>query len=141
MSWTGSTTNAGFTTGTPYRSLSANVAGFNVAAQQSDPALLLAHYKAMLALRQAHPAIARGSYDNVAVSGRVMSFERRLGSERTLVAINYGSAAATASVAGLPANATLASAHPAGAADAVADASGQASLPLAAQSVRVFSVR
>jgi glycosidase len=141
MSWAGNTANAGFTTGAPYRSLSANVAGFNVAAQQADPDSLLAHYKQMLALRRANPSIARGSYDNVAVDGSVMSFERRLGSERTLVAINYGSSGATASLAGLPANATLASAHPAGAADAAADASGQASVPLAAQSVRVFSVR
>ena len=141
MSWTGSTANAGFTTGAPYRALSANVAGFNVAAQQADPDSLLAHYRAMLALRQAHPAIARGSYDNVSVNGGVMSFERRLGNERMLVAINYGSSAAAAALAGLPANATLANAHPAGAADAAADPSGRASVPLAAQSVRVFSLR
>jgi len=141
MSWTGNTANGGFTIGTPYRSLSANVAGFNVAAQQADPNSLLAHYKAMLALRRAYPSIARGSYDNVAVNGSVMSFERRLGSERTLVAINYGSSAATAALAGLPANATLTSAYPAGAADVAADAAGQASAPLAAQSLQVFAVR
>ena len=32
----------------------------------------------------------RGSYENVAVNGSVMSFQRRLGSERMVVAINYG---------------------------------------------------
>ena len=44
----------------------------------------------LAALRQAHPAIARGSYDNVAVDGSVLSFERRLGSERMLVATSDG---------------------------------------------------
>jgi len=53
MSWTGT---AGFTTGTPYRSLSGNVTSFNVQAQEADPASLLNFYKAMLALRNAHPA-------------------------------------------------------------------------------------
>jgi alpha-amylase len=141
MSWTGNTANAGFTTGAPYRSLSANVSAFNVAAQQADPDSLLAHYKAMLALRQAHPAIARGSYDHVAVEGSVMSFERQLGSERVRVAINYGGTAASATLAGLPANAMLANAHPAGVADATADAAGRASVTMPPQSVRVFSVR
>ncbi|MBL8353041.1 MAG: DUF3459 domain-containing protein [Burkholderiaceae bacterium] len=141
MSWSGDTTNAGFTTGTPYRTVSANVAGFNVAAQQSDPGSLLAHYQAMLALRRTYPSIARGSYDNVSASGSVMSFERRLSGERTLVAINYGGSATAAAVSGLPANAVLANAHPAGAADAAADPAGQASVVLAAQSVRVFSIR
>ena len=141
MSWTGSTANAGFTGGTPYRSLSANVAAYNVAAEQADPQSLLSFYKAMLALRRAMPSIAAGSYANVTADGSVLAFERRLGSERSLVLINYGTAAATASVAGLPAGATLANAHPAGAADAAVDASGRAGVPLAGQSVRVFSLR
>ena len=63
---------------------------------------MLAFYKAMLALRKARPAIATGSYENVAVNGSAMSFQRRQGSEWVLVAINYGSGAATLSVSGLP---------------------------------------
>ena len=53
---------AGFTTGTPYRALSANVATNNVAAQ-ADAGSILAFYKAMLALRNARPSISQGSYD------------------------------------------------------------------------------
>jgi len=140
MSWTGNAATAGFTSGTPYRSLSTNVGTFNVAAQQADPNSLLAFYKSMLALRNGFPSIASGVYENVAVNGSVMSFQRRLGSERTVVAINYGTGAANAAVAGLPANATLASAYPALSANVAANASGQASVGLAGQSVRVFSV-
>lgn len=141
MSWSNATGTAGFTTGTPYRSLATNYTAFNAAAQQADPNSLLAHYKAMLALRNGRPSIAAGSYEKVAVSGTLMSFQRALGGERTLVVVNYGSGAATAGVADLPANATLASLHPAGGADLAANASGAASVPMDPQSVRVFSVR
>lgn len=141
MSWAATTGTAGFTTGTPYRSLSLNYAGFNVAAQQADPASLLSHYKAMLALRNGRPSVAGGSYDNVAVNGTLLRFERRLGAERTLVLINYAGAAADATVDGLPANATLAALHPAGGSDTAADGAGRATVPVPAQSVRVFDVR
>jgi glycosidase len=141
MSWTADAGTAGFTSGTPYRSLSLNAGSFNVALQQADPASLLSFYKAMLTLRRGLPSVAQGSYDNPAVNGSVLSFERRLGNERTLVAINYGATTATAALAGLPANATLANAYPGGGADAAADGTGQASVALPAQSLRVFSLR
>jgi glycosidase len=146
MSWTADPANAGYTSGTPYRALAANVRTFNVAVEQVDPDSLLAFYKAMLALRKARPSFAGGSYVNVAVSGAVLSFERRLSApdERTLVVINYGTGAASAAVAGLPANATLVTAYPAdpaGAADVTADGDGHATVALGGQAVRVFSVR
>ena len=139
MSWTASTATAGFTTGTPYRSLSANVAGFNVAAQLTDPDSLLAFYKAMLALRKAHPAIAAGSYDNVVVDGSAMTFQRRLGADRVVVAINYGTSAAALAVPGLPAGATLRSLFPAASGDVVVGADQRANISLAGQSLRVFA--
>ena len=141
MSWSASTANAGFTTGTPYRSLSTNVSAFNVAAQQADPNSLLAFYKAMLALRKAHPAIAAGSYDNVSVNGSAMSFQRRQGSEWVLVAINYGSGAATLSVSGLPSGSQLKALYPAAGPDAAADSAGRVSVDLGGQSVLVFAVQ
>jgi alpha-amylase len=139
MSWTGSAGTAGFTTGTPYRSLSGNVTTFNVQAQQADPASLLNFYKAMLALRKAHPALNGGSYEQVRVDGSVMSFQRVLAGKRVVVAINYGGGAASASVAGLAAGATLAEAYPASGANLVANASGQAIINVPAQTVRVFA--
>ena len=141
MSWSNTTGTAGFTSGTPYRSLSTNYTAFNAAAQQADPNSLLAHYQAMLALRNGFPSIAAGSYENATASGTVMSFQRALGDERTVVVINYGAGAATATVGGLPGNAVLVNAHPAGAAGLTVNASGSASVPMDAQSVRVFRVR
>lgn len=141
MSWTGSTANAGFTTGTPYRSLSTNVATHNVAVQQADPDSLLNFYKAMLALRRGLPSVAGGSYEQVVVNGSALSFQRVLGSERTLVAINYGTTAGSVAAAGLPANATLAAAYPAGGDTLTAGADGRATVALPAQAVRVYSLR
>jgi alpha-amylase len=140
MSWSADARTAGFTTGTPFRALAAN-AGAQNAASELDANSILSFYKAMLRLRNTLPSIARGSYEASAVSGKLMTYQRRLGSERTLVAINYGGAAATASVTGLPPGATLAAAYPAGAPALAADASGTAQLPLPAQALAVYIVQ
>lgn len=141
MSWTGDTRTAGFTSGNPYRALSANVASNNVAAQQADPQSLLSFYKAMLALRNGMAPLTRGSYEEARTNGSVFSFQRRAGAERALVVINYGTGPGTAELAGLPPGALLQSRYPAGAGDAAADAAGAASVSMAPQSVRVFDVR
>jgi glycosidase len=140
MSWTADTATAGFSTGVPYRGLSANVATNNVAAQLADPNSLHAFYKAMLALRNTRPSISAGSYEAATAAGATLGFQRTAGAQRTLVVINYGGAAASVDVAALPANATLTSLYPADSSTASADAGGAAHLSLAAQSVRVFDV-
>ncbi len=140
MSWTADPANAGFSTVSPYRALSANVATQNAAAQGADPNGLLAFYKQMLALRNRLPSIARGSYVAPFVAGNALGFQRVLGGETTLVLINYGSGAATLDVAALPANASLESAFPAGDAPASASAAGVARIAVPAQSLRVFKV-
>ncbi|MCK6425930.1 MAG: alpha-amylase [Burkholderiaceae bacterium] len=141
MSWSGDVRHAGFTTGIPYRALSANVTTMNVAAQQADPASLLSFYRAMLALRNGLAPLARGSWEAARQEGQVLSFQRALDGERVLVAINYGSSAAQARVSGLAASARLESRFPSGAADLAADAAGALGIDLPAQSLRVFVVR
>ena len=141
MSWSGNTGTAGFTSGTPYRSLSANVGTFNVATQQTDPNSLLSFYKAMIGLRRALPAIASGVYEGSVVAGSAVGFQRRLGSERAVVVINYGPGAASVPLAGLPAGATLTAAWPAGDTGLTVDGSGAVNVPVNAQTVRVYSVR
>jgi len=142
MSWTADTGNAGFTTGAPYRALSANVAAQNAQAQANDPNSLLAFYKSMLALRNARPSLAQGSYVAPFANQLVLGYQRSFGGERSLVVINYATApAAAVALAGLPANATLTSVYPNDGTTATADANGQAQLTLAAQSVRVYDVR
>jgi glycosidase len=140
MSWTPDTATAGFTSARPYRALAANVATHNVATQLSDPSSLHAFYKTLLALRNTRPSIARGSYDAPFVDGSVMGYRRTAGREQTLVLINFGRGTATLDVDALPPDARLASLHPLGGADGVADADGKARLTLAAQSLRVFDI-
>jgi glycosidase len=141
MSWTANTSNAGFSGTTPYRALSGNVASQNVAAQAADPNSILAFYKAMLKLRNSLPSLAQGSYEQAFASGNLLGYQRLFGQERTIVLINYGSSAVTAAVASLPANAALINAYPVSASDATADAAGLVSITIAAQSLRVFSLR
>jgi len=141
MSWTGDTANAGFSTVTPFRALSGNVATHNAASQAADPNSLLSFYKSLIALRQSLPSLARGSYEFPAVAGSVMSYQRSLGSERSVVVINYGTASAAVALTRLPANAQLAAVFPHGASDTSVDAGGSAIVTLAAQSVAVYRLR
>jgi alpha-amylase len=138
MSWTASTANAGFTSGTPYRSLSGNVGSFNAAAQQADPDSLLAFYKAMLALRKGRPSVAAGSYEGVVVNNALLSFQRASGGERTLVVVNYGSSAAALPATAAAAGATLAGLYPAGGGTTTFDGSN---ITVPAQSVRVYDLK
>ena len=100
MSWTADSARAGFTTGTPFRPVAPNLATHNAAAQQADATSIRAFYQAMLGLRNRRPSIARGSFENSFADGLVLGFERRLGSERSLVLINYGQQATNVRVPG-----------------------------------------
>jgi alpha-amylase len=145
MSWTADATTAGFTTGKPFRPVAPNVATHNVAAALKDPRSLHRFYKTLIGLRNAHPSIARGSYERPFAQGLVAGWQRKLdeGGERehSLVLINYGADPGAARIEGLPAGARLVSALPAGGATATkANAQGEAQLLLAPRSVRVLLV-
>ncbi len=141
MSWTADPLHAGFSTRAPYRALAANAATHNVAAQAADPGSLLNHYKALLALRNAEPALARGSTVASNASGHVLSWRRELGAERLLVVVHVGrSPLAGASLSGLPANATLQRRLGDGTAAIATDAQGRLLLDLPAQSTHVFKL-
>ena len=137
MSWTPA---GGFSTGTPYRPASTNLATNNAQAERGDPGSMLAFYTAMLGLRNAHPSIARGTYVAPRVDGRTLSFQRVFEGEHTVVVINDGDAAGAATLAGLPANALLQRLYPAAGGSIAANAAGAASVPAAALSVQVFVV-
>lgn len=138
LSWTSNAGNGGFTSGTPFRSLSSNVATHNIAAAIADPASIYHHYKALLALRNSHAALSKGNYQFSAVQGKVLSFQRSSGSDRILVVLNYDGAAAAVTISNLPANATLTPLFPAGLAATSANGSGQAALTPAGQSVSIY---
>jgi alpha-amylase len=146
MSWSADPKTAGFSTGTPFRSVAPNVATHNVAAQVKDPRSLHRFYKTLIGLRNAHPSIARGSYERPLAQGLVAGWQRRLDDggvkEHSLVLINYGADPAPARISGLPASARLVSALPAGGAVATkANTQGEATLLLAPRAVRVLLVQ
>jgi glycosidase len=140
MSWTADSLRAGFTTGTPFRALSGNVSVANVAAQDADPASLLNFYRNVIALRQGLPSLQRGGYLAANSSGNLMTFQRVLGAEKTVLVFNYGSALGAVTVTGLAGGANLRRLWPTGAADLVADVNGSVNISLPAQSFAVFGV-
>lgn len=142
MSWTADVSDCGgFTRGKPFRPASDNADTQNVKAALADPNSILSFYRAMLALRNTLPSIARGSYEYPQVDGSVMSYHRKFESSHTVVVINYGSTKATISIAALPAGAVLDGVYPTRNAAVIADSKGNAQIGIDAQSVRVFSVR
>ncbi len=140
MSWTADAATAGFTSGRPYRPLASNSTTQNVAAQDSDAASLLNHYRRLLALRNAQPAIARGTLENARADGATLSYWRRQGSDALLVIVHTARSARTGfTLAGLPANARLQRLFGTGG-EVVANAQGELALDLPAQSVHVFKL-
>ncbi len=125
MSWTADPNRAGFTTGAPFRALSANAATQNVAAQSADPSGLLAHYQGLLALRASRPSLTSGSYESPGVTGAVLSFKRVAGADTTWIAINTGQSADATSLNDLPPNSTWQVLWPKGQASVKADEKGR----------------
>lgn len=140
MSWTGDSARAGFTTGLPFRALSGNVASNNVAAQDPDATSLLNFYRAVIALRQSRPSLQRGTYQGALANGTLMTFQRTLGAEKTVLVFNYGSTSGAITATGLAGGVTLRRLWPAGGADLVADSAGSISVNQPAQSFSVFGV-
>lgn len=153
MSWTADAGNAGFSalpkidgprsvTDPAYRYLrpAPNVATANVADELQDPGSLLAHYKALIALRHAHPALSQGSYRVLASEGASFVFSRGHASEEVIVALNYQSTDTTASLGGLASSAGYAPvfAYRATPGTLTTDAAGASSLVMPAKSVQVF---
>lgn len=90
MQWDTTPETAGFTTGTPWQPLSEGfIEGVSVAEQTDNPDSLLSHYRNLVHLRNAHPALRTGSFTTVDVnSRRIYAFLREHESETLLVVIN-----------------------------------------------------
>ena len=83
------TTNAGFTTGTPWHAPQADYTTKNIAAQQADKNSLWTVYNKMIQLRNAEPALRRGNYTTlINNSTSVFTFLRQYYGETILVASN-----------------------------------------------------
>lgn len=154
MSWSAGA-HGGFTSGQPFRPLAPNLASHNAERQRADPASLHAFYKAMLALRNQRPSIARGSFEQPFIDGQVLGFQRALDDERTLVLIHYGHEAVELDLPGLAPGQRLRRLYPAApdttdttdttaagepGVQARADADGRLRLRLAPRSLQVLSL-
>ena len=67
--------------------------GVSVAEEDRNPASLLTHYRHLLALRAAHPALRSG--DQRVLPGGVLAIERTSGSERILILANLSASRAS----------------------------------------------
>ena len=88
MQWDDSA-NAGFTAGTPWLKVNPNYPDVNAAAARKDPDSVLAHYRALIALRHKEPAVANGDFQMVLADDRqIYAFTRRLDDVELLVLAN-----------------------------------------------------
>jgi glycosidase len=104
MQWTAAP-NGGFTTGTPWEPLQADWKTKNVAAQDSSRQSLLNHYRRLIQLRNANPALNRGLLtllDTQDTTGTIVTWIRSWGDEAFLMVVNFGSRESEAYMAKLP---------------------------------------
>jgi glycosidase len=92
MQWSGEA-NAGFTTGKPWEPLQPDWKTKNVAAQDSSRQSLLNHYRRLIQLRNAHPALSSGRLTLLQTddtTGTVVAWLRSSGDEVFLIVVNFG---------------------------------------------------
>jgi oligo-1,6-glucosidase len=83
------TEHAGFTAGTPWIAVNPDHAEWNAAAQRDDPRSVLAHHKALIALRHASATVQRGDVTLLLPDhDSVYAFTRALDDETLLVVCN-----------------------------------------------------
>jgi alpha-amylase len=89
MQWDG-TAAAGFTTGAPYLGINDDFAVHNVARASADPGSILAHYRKLIAIRKATPALQDPFFNLAGVSDprSCFAFEKVDGQDRYLVVLN-----------------------------------------------------
>lgn len=92
MQWDDTPETGGFTSGIPWHSLDTNFEAHTVAGQTDDPQSLLSHYRNLIHLRNAHPALQHGDTLLVESSHRaVWGLLRYTDDEALLVVLNVDS--------------------------------------------------
>jgi glycosidase len=87
MPWDASP-EAGFTTGEPWLPLNPDWKTRNVETLSADPGSILSLYRRLIALRRSSRALQLGSYRELTADDGVLAYERRLGGESVVVALN-----------------------------------------------------
>jgi len=87
MPWDASP-KAGFTSGEPWLPLNPDWPIRNVATEAADSGSMLSLYRALLALRRAHPALAVGDKRLLSAHSHVLAYERMNEGERIVIGLN-----------------------------------------------------
>jgi alpha-glucosidase len=95
MPWDGSLF-AGFSSGEPWLPLGADHARVNVEDLGETRRSILNLYRRLIDLRRDTPVLTHGSIDAVTVQGNILSYERRQGDQRLVIALNLAHEPASA---------------------------------------------
>lgn len=90
MPWSHDARHAGFTSADPWLPLGEQNVARSVDQQEADPASLLHHTRAVLALRNAHPSLKLGAVTRCEVRGDLLVIERGHGDEMLRCLFNLG---------------------------------------------------
>ncbi|OYX45644.1 MAG: alpha-glucosidase [Rhodobacterales bacterium 32-67-9] len=88
MVWSRDNRNGGFSEGKPWLPVPAEHLEKAVSAVGADPDGLIAHYRRVIALRHAHPALSKGAQEDMVAEGGVIRLVRRHEGEAIFVAVN-----------------------------------------------------
>jgi alpha-amylase len=99
MQWD-TTSNAGFTTETPYRKLNSNWATYNLELEREDEASIFNHYKKLISIRNANPGLALADFKYLYNTRNrdVYSVIRRYGDETYIVLVNLAEEPSSCSI-------------------------------------------
>jgi alpha-glucosidase len=90
MPWSADSLHAGFSTGEPWLPIDPRHLDLAVDRQEADPSSMLNITRRLIALRKAHPALARGDMRLLDAAPGVLCFERALAGQRLLCVFNLG---------------------------------------------------
>ena len=88
MVWSQDGHHGGFSLHTPWLPVATDHLALAVDAQEQTPDSMLQHYRQAIALRLAHPALSRGTLEQLTVQGDVLSFIRRHNNDVLLCVFN-----------------------------------------------------
>ena len=74
--------------GRPWLPLHADADVLNVSTQANDPRSMLSLYRALIGLRRDSDLLSIGDFALMAATEHVLAYERRLGDQRVMVALN-----------------------------------------------------
>ena len=89
VAWTNEKSNHGFTSGTPWLKMPSRADEINLESDKSANKSIFEFYKEVLKLRNAREVIKRGTFTDLTKNDGCFVYERKLGNESIIVAVNF----------------------------------------------------